>query len=60
MWNSSKSNLSCLWPQALYLSSLYDTKETSPKLHQYFLQNPVERLSPVADLEDEILSLMLS
>lgn len=63
-WCGIQANqISAVCGPTLYnLSSLYDTKETSPKLHQYFLQNPVERLTPVPDFEgaDEILSLMLS
>lgn len=54
--------LSHLWSMLQNLSFPYNSRETSPKLHPYFLQNPVEDLSPVADLEgaDEILSLIHS
>lgn len=51
-----------LWSMLQNLSCLYNERETSPKLHPYFLQNPDEDLSPAADSggADEVLCLILS
>lgn len=37
-WNSNESISAVCGPMFYNLSSQYDTWETAPKLHQYFLQ----------------------